>query len=145
MADPDERSDRKIYLHTSDLNTKFLNVFVASRNPRTIQVKRCRALYNGKLVGDIMVHADFVQRDYYLDHFICLTNAEDSQKYIAKYNFVGTTPDFNVWFTDIAGNSSTNALYYRYCLPSKVRGKIKNGTLSYFYAVVVSVDVVRAS
>ena len=106
MATPDERSDRKIYLHTSDLNTKFPHVFVASRNPRTIQVKWRRALYNGKLVGDIMVHADFVQRDYYLDHFICFTNTDgDSQKYIAKYNYVGTTPDFNVWFTDIAGNT----------------------------------------
>ena len=105
MANPDAVSDRKIYLHTSDLNTKFPYVFVASWNPRTIQVKWCRALYNGKLVGDIMVHADFVQRDYYLDHFICFTNTRDSQKYIAKYNYTGTTPDFNVWFTDIAGNS----------------------------------------
>ena len=105
MVDPDERSDRKIYLHTSDLNTKFPHVFVASRNPRTIQVKWCRALYNGKLVGDIMVYAGFVQRDYYLDHFLCFTNTGDSQKYIAKYNYTGTTPDFNVWFTDIAGNS----------------------------------------
>ena len=98
-------SNHKIYLHTSDLNTKFPHVFVASKNPRTIQVKWCRALYNGKLVGDIMVHADFVQRDYYLDHFICFTNTGDSQKYIAKYDYLGTTPDFNVWFTDIAGNS----------------------------------------
>ena len=105
MADADDRSDHKIYLHTCDLNTRFPHVFVASRNPRTIQVKWCRALYNGKLVGDIMAHADFVQRDYYLDHFICFTNTVDSQKYIAKYNYTGTTPDFNVWFTDIAENS----------------------------------------
>ena len=98
-------SNHKIYLHTSDLNTKFPHVFVASKNPRTIQVKWCRALYNGKLVGDIMVHADFAQRDTYLDHFICFTNTGDSQKYIAKYEYLGTTPDFNVWFTDIAGNS----------------------------------------
>ena len=52
-----------------------------------------------------MVHADFVQRDYYLDHFICFTNTGDSQKYIAKYKFTGTTPEFSVLFTDIAGNS----------------------------------------
>ena len=105
MTDPDAASDRKIYLHNSALNTKFPHAFVASRNSRTTQVKWCRVLYIGKLVGDIMVHADFVQRDYYLDHFICFTNTGDSQKYIAKYSYTWTTPDFNVWFTDIAGNS----------------------------------------
>ena len=52
-----------------------------------------------------MVHADFVKRDYYVDHFICFSNTGDSQKCIAKYNYTGTTPDFNVWFTDIAVDS----------------------------------------
>ena len=105
MTETHNNSNHKIYLHTSDLNTKFPHVFVASKNPRSIQVKWCRALYNGKIVGDIMIHADFVQRDTYLDHFICFTNTGDSQKYIAKYNYVGTTPNFNVWFNDTAGNT----------------------------------------
>ena len=97
-------SERKIYLHTDTLNTKFPPAFVASKDKKNIQIKWCRALYNGKLVGDIRVHADFVQRDTYLDHFICFTNVGESQKYISKYNYIGTKSDFNIWFTDMKGN-----------------------------------------
>lgn len=94
----------KTYLHTNTLTTRFPIDFRQSKNEKFIQVKWCKALYNGKLVGDIMVHADFVQRDGYLDNFICFTNTGESQKYIAKYNFIGTTPEFNIWFTDMQGN-----------------------------------------
>ena len=94
----------KTYLHTSSYTTKFPIDFVQSKRNKQIQVKWCKALYNGKLVGDVMVHADFVQRDGYLDNFICFTNTGEAQKYIAKYNYVGTNPQFTVWFTDMAGN-----------------------------------------
>lgn len=94
----------KTYLHTNTLKTKFPIDFRQSRNEKFIQVKWCKALYNGKLVGDIMVHADFIQRDGYLDNFICFTNTGESQKYIAKYNYIGTNPEFNIWFTDMQGN-----------------------------------------
>ena len=95
----------KTYFHTNTEVSKFPIDFLGSKNDKIIQVKWCRALYNGKLVGDILVHADFVQRDPYLDHFICFTNTSDSQKYIAKYNYVGTKPEFRVWFTDMSGNN----------------------------------------
>ena len=95
----------KTYFHTNTEVSKFPIDFLGSKNEKIIQVKWCRALYNGKLVGDILVHADFVQRDPYLDHFICFTNTSDSQKYIAKYNYVGTKPEFRVWFTDMSGNN----------------------------------------
>lgn len=94
----------KTYLHTQQLTTKFPLDFIQSKKNKYIQVKWCKALYNGKLVGDVMVHADFVQRDGYLDNFICFTNTGESQKYIAKYNYVGTKPEFNIWFTDMTGN-----------------------------------------
>ena len=51
-----------------------------------------------------MVNADFSQRDYYLDHFICFTNTGDSQNYTAKYSYL-TKPDFNILFNDKRGNS----------------------------------------
>ena len=95
----------KTYFHTNTEVSRFPIDFLGSKNEKIIQVKWCRALYNGKLVGDILVHADFVQRDPYLDHFICFTNTSDSQKYIAKYNYVGTKPEFRVWFTDMSGNN----------------------------------------
>ena len=93
----------KTYLHTNTEITKFPIDFLQSLNEKTIEVKWCKALYNGKLVGDILVHASFVQRDAYLDHFICFTNTGDSQKYISKYNYIGTKPEFKVWFTNMNG------------------------------------------
>ena len=51
-----------------------------------------------------MLHASFVQRDGYLDKFICFTNSGDSQKYISKYQYVGSQREFSIWFTDMAGN-----------------------------------------
>ena len=99
-----EPGNYKTYLHTNTLETKFPIDFIQSRKEKYIEVKWCRALYNDKLVGDIMVHADFVQRDGYLDNFICFTNTGESQKYIAKYNYIGTNQTFKVWFTDMKGN-----------------------------------------
>ena len=99
-----EPGNYKTYLHTNTLETKFPIDFIQSRKEKYIEVKWCRALYNDKLVGDIMVHADFVQRDGYLDNFICFTNTGESQKYIAKYNFIGTNQTFKVWFTDMKEN-----------------------------------------
>ena len=81
----------KTYFHTNTLTSRFPIDFLQSKNDKYIEIKWCRALYNSKLVGDVMVHASFVQRDGYLDNFICFTNTGDSQKYISK-------------FTDMKGN-----------------------------------------
>ena len=101
---PEQSECYKTYLHTNKETTKFPIDFVQSKREKFIEVKWCRALYNNKLVGDIMVHASFVQRDGYLDNFICFTNIGESQKYIAKYNYIGTNPTFKIWFTDMKGN-----------------------------------------
>ena len=98
------KMEYKTYLHTSSYTRKFPIDFVQSKRNKQIQVKWCKALYNRKLVGAIMVYADFVQCDRYLDNFICFTNTGEAKKYIAKDNFVGTNPQFTVWFTDMAGN-----------------------------------------
>ena len=94
----------KTYFHTNTLTSRFPIDFLQSKNDKYIEIKWCRALYNSKLVGDVMVHASFVQRDGYLDNFICFTNTGDSQKYISKYQYIGTKPEFTVWFTDMKGN-----------------------------------------
>ena len=95
----------KTYLHTNTLTTKFPIDFSQSMKDKYIQIKWCKAVYQGKLVGDVMVHASFVQRDAYLDNFICFTNTGESQKYISKYQYIGTKPDFTIWFTDMNGNA----------------------------------------
>ena len=94
----------KTYFHTNQMVSKFPIDFAQSKHDKYIQVKWCKAIYEGELVGDIMVHASFVQRDGYLDNFICFTNTGESQKYVAKYSYVGTNQQFYIWFTDMQGN-----------------------------------------
>ena len=94
----------KTYFHVNETESKFPIDFAQSKNDKYIQVKWCKAIYEGELVGDIMVHASFIQRDGYLDNFVCFTNTGESQKYIAKYQYVGTNQNFKIWFTDMAGN-----------------------------------------
>ena len=53
-------TEYKTYLHTRSNTTKFPIDFVQSKREKQIQVKWRKALYNGKLVGDVMEHADFV-------------------------------------------------------------------------------------
>ena len=85
VLEPKGQSFYKTYFHVNKIESKFPIDFAQSKNDKYIQVKWCKAIYEGELVGDIMVHASFVQRDGYLDNFICFTNTGESQKYIAKY------------------------------------------------------------
>ena len=97
-------TEYKTYFHIDKTESKFPIDFAQSKKDKFIQVKWCKAIYEGELVGDIMVHASFVQRDGYLDNFICFTNTGESQKYIAKYKYVGSNQNFRIWFTDMKGN-----------------------------------------
>lgn len=101
----EEQKFYKTYFHINEMESKFPIDFAQSKKDKYIQVKWCKAIYEGELVGDIMVHASFVQRDGYLDNFICFTNTGESQKYIAKYQYVGTNQNFKIWFTDMKGNN----------------------------------------
>ena len=106
---------RKRYLRTNTIKTRLPIEFLSSANDKYITVRYCKALFSAGeqdyLVGNIMVHADFVQRDADLDHFICFAN-EYPDKYIAKFKFVGMTPDvFTVWFSDMLGNKVEHLMY----------------------------------
>ena len=94
----------KTYFWTNQLNNEFPPDFMASKNKRFIVVEQCKALYSGILIGDIILHADFIERDHYLDYACCFVN-EQPNRDTAKYEYKGYRKDFKLWFTDMNNNS----------------------------------------
>lgn len=97
----------KRYFRINTLENNFPPEFIASKQQKFIVVRYCTAVVNNGeqqyLVGDLELHADFIQRDHDLDYFCCICNNYPS-KYIAKYEFNGMKKAFKLWFTDLAGN-----------------------------------------
>lgn len=90
----------KTYLWVNQLENEFPPDFMASKNKRFIVVEQCKALYNDKLIGDIILHADFIERDHYLDYACCFVN-EQPNRDTAKYEYKGYKKNFKLWFTDM--------------------------------------------
>ena len=57
--------------------------FIASRNSKWIIIEECKATFKNQLVGDVVLHADFIHRDHYLDYSCCFVN-EEANKDTAK-------------------------------------------------------------
>jgi hypothetical protein len=77
--------------------------FIASRNPKWIVIEKCKATMKDALVGDVVLHADFIHRDHYLDYACCFVN-EEANKDTAKYEYDNSTKStFKLWFTDLHG------------------------------------------
>ncbi len=95
----------KTYFITDSLYNSFPVEFTCSREPKFIHIQHCRAVFKDYLVGDIELHASFIQRNGYCDNFVCFTNFTMT-KY-KKYEYTGTRPDFRIWFTDMNGNPVT--------------------------------------
>lgn len=93
----------KTYLWVNQLENEFPPDFMASKNKRFIVVEQCKALYNDKLIGDIILHADFIERDHYLDYACCFVN-EQPNRDTAKYEYKGYKKNFKLWFTDMSLN-----------------------------------------
>ena len=66
----------KTYLWTNTYNTPFPPEFVSSKNKRYIIIEQCKAIYNDTLIGDVIMHADFIERDHYCDYSACFVNEE---------------------------------------------------------------------
>ena len=92
----------KTYFVTKDFENRFPPDFIASRNMKYIVVQQVKVLYKDMIIGDVEMHSDFIQRDAYCDHFVMFANEQPQSKY-RKYQYIGRTPTFNVWFTDIDG------------------------------------------
>ena len=81
--------------------------FLASQNKKWIIVEECKATVDRTLVGDVILHATFIQRDQYLDSSVCFVN-EEANRNTAKYEIVRYQPTFKLWFTDLNLNDVTN-------------------------------------
>ena len=77
--------------------------FIASKNNKWIIIEECKAIFKNNLVGDVLLHADFIHRDHYLDYACCFVN-EEANKDTAKYEYNSYVPTFTLWFTDLHGN-----------------------------------------
>ena len=91
---------RKTYFVTDQLENKFPIEFVNSTNKRYIEVFP-PYISNTKVAKDfpkgVYIHTDFIERDFYMDHAICLCNSNRT-KY-KKYEIRGTKDTFRIWFT----------------------------------------------
>ncbi len=93
----------KSYFYTSSLETKLPHEFVYSENPKYIIVIHCRAIYADSMVGDIKMHASFIERNRYDNGFCIFTNTILT-KY-KKYEIKRRDPSFTLNFTDMNGQS----------------------------------------
>ena len=88
-------ADRGIYTF------EFPPELVASRNPKWIVIEECKATMKDALIGDVLLHADFIHRDHYLDYACCFVN-EEANKDTAKYELDSQLhKTFKLWFTDL--------------------------------------------
>ena len=93
----------KTYFWVNQYENTFPPEFIASKNQKYIVVEECKAKYKSKLVGDVILHADFILRDHYMDYACCFIN-EEANRDTAKYEYNSYKPTFKLWFTDLEGN-----------------------------------------
>lgn len=91
----------KTYLITNQYLTDFPPDFRCSKNERYIIVQQCKCIYKDFLVGDVELHADFIERQAYCDH-MCIYCNEIRTKY-KKYRYTGDSRNFRIWFTLMDG------------------------------------------
>ena len=93
----------KTYFWTNKLENEFPPEFIASKNKKYIVVYQCKAVMKDALVGDVIMHADFITRDQYMDCACCFVN-EDPNRDTAKYEYIINRQKFKLWFTDLKNN-----------------------------------------
>ena len=79
--------------------------FANAVGDKWIEVRYCFAVFEKYLVSDIVLHADFIKRDAYLDHAVSVINFINNGARPDKYQFPeGAYKRFRIWFTDLNGN-----------------------------------------
>lgn len=91
----------KTYFYTTQIDNKFPCEFIQSKNNKYIKVISCKLKYKNYLVGDVKVHASFIERDHYDDYFCIMANQDNG--YVKKYQYISYTQDFQIWFTNLEG------------------------------------------
>ena len=95
----------KTYFATDQFETELPPEFVNAIGRKFIEVRLCWGTVDNYLVGDLMLHADWIKRDYYLDHFVNIVNVINGGGHPDKYE-VSDFPikKIKIWFTDLKGN-----------------------------------------
>ena len=102
-----EKQIVKTYFITNTLESTFPPEFVAARGKKYIVVRYCVVTIgdDAYMPYDLCLHADFICRDDYLDHFVDIVNVIDSGSKPSKYEYPENgKKTFRVWFTDINNN-----------------------------------------
>ena len=96
----------KTYFATNQFESKFPVEFTNAIGKKFIVVRGCVAtINNGYIVSDLCLHASFIMRDAYLDHFVNFVNNIDNGSKPDKYEYPENGPkSFKVWFKDLEGN-----------------------------------------
>jgi hypothetical protein len=76
--------------------------FVASREPRWIEVVSANNIIRGAMNEDYFFCSDFVERDAYLDSQVCPTNRWFNSRRV-KYSITSRRRRMRFWFSDISG------------------------------------------
>ena len=89
---------------------RFPPEFLHSTNPRSIEVHHAKVsavdstTKQMKIPNDIVLHADFIKRDAYLDHTVMLCN-EVRTKY-KKYAYYSKDQYYRIWFSLFTGKDA---------------------------------------
>jgi len=99
----------KTYFATNQFESTFPPEFIGARGKKYIVVRGCVAtINNGYIVSDLCLHASFIMRDAYLDHFVNFVNNIDNGSKPDKYEYPENGPKtFKIWFKDMEGNEIT--------------------------------------
>ena len=98
---------------------RFPEEFINSTRPRSIEVHHCKVAHplnqnhQNIAANDIILHADFIKRDTYLDHSVMVCN-ETRTKY-KKYAYTSPDQYFKIWFTSFTVPGFTfqyNAIHF---------------------------------
>lgn len=95
----------KTYFATQEFENDFPSDFINARGKKYIEVKLCYATVKNYMVGDLCLHADFIIRDPYCDHFVNMVNVINTSGHADKYAYPEVAKkNFKIWFTDLKGN-----------------------------------------
>ena len=100
-----EKQIVKTYFITNTLTTNFPPEFVNARGKKYIVVRYCVVEIGDWLMPyDLCLHADFICRDDYLDHFVDIVNIIDNGAKHSKYEYPeNSAKSFRVWFKALDG------------------------------------------
>ena len=100
----------KTYLCTNTLETAWPPEFINAKGKKWVVVRYCTATIgdDAYMPYDMRLHADFIARDAYLDHFVDVINVIDNGSKASKYEIPENSPKtFKIWFTTLDGTPVT--------------------------------------